>query len=107
MAVNGLLIGKPEEWVHPCYRRPKKRTRSLCEKDDMVVDGKLSKKWRTVTCQSCGHLGHNKLSCKGQGKPSKKWADTSGGVFGNQGQASGSQAVGSQADIVENQVVGS
>ncbi|GJS89712.1 hypothetical protein Tco_0772348 [Tanacetum coccineum] len=34
-------------------------------------------------------------------------ADTSGGVFGNQGQASGSQAVGSQANIVENQVVGS
>nr|GEW18058.1 phospholipid-transporting ATPase 1 [Tanacetum cinerariifolium] len=57
----------------------KENPKSLCDKDDMVKDGKLSKKGRTVT-----------------------WVGTTGGVFGNQGQASGSQA-----DMVGSQVVGS
>ncbi|GJT07030.1 hypothetical protein Tco_0841492 [Tanacetum coccineum] len=94
----------PTTLLPPIYRVPirkpkKENPRSLCDIDDMMKDGKLSKKGRIVTCQSYGHLGHDKLSCKGQGKPSKNRVGTSGGVFGNQGQASESQAnmVGSQA----------
>ncbi|GJR39831.1 hypothetical protein Tco_1215515 [Tanacetum coccineum] len=79
----------------------------MCEKEDMVKDDKLSKKGRIVTCRSCGYVGYNKLTCKGQGQPSNKGVGTLGGIFGNQGQASRSQAVGSQADMVESQVVGS
>ncbi|XP_022032193.1 uncharacterized protein LOC110933271 [Helianthus annuus] len=36
-------------------------------KDSMVKDGKLSRKWKTVTCGSCGGKGHNKRRCTGQG----------------------------------------
>ena len=32
----------------------------------MVKDGKLSRAFKTVTCNKCGHMGHNKRSCKGQ-----------------------------------------
>nr|GEU74656.1 Gag-Pol polyprotein [Tanacetum cinerariifolium] len=46
--------------------------------------------------------GHNKLTCKGQGKPSNN-----GGVFGNQGHSSRSQAVVSQVDMVRSQAFGS
>ncbi|GJY90529.1 hypothetical protein Tco_0505725 [Tanacetum coccineum] len=83
-----LSIGRPK----------KKRTKSLYEKDEMVKNGKLGKKGRNVTCQSCGHLGNNKLTCKGQGKPSNK-----GGVFGNQGHSSGNQAGVSRVNMVGSQ----
>nr|GEW27357.1 hypothetical protein [Tanacetum cinerariifolium]GEW40399.1 hypothetical protein [Tanacetum cinerariifolium] len=68
----------PTTILPPNYRVPiekpkKKRTRSLCEKDEMVKNG----------------------------------ADTSGGVFDNQGQASESQAWVNQADLVESQAFGS
>lgn len=32
----------------------------------MVKDGKLSRAFKTVTCNKCGNMGHNKRSCKGQ-----------------------------------------
>ncbi|PWA83684.1 Armadillo-like helical [Artemisia annua] len=35
-----------------------------------VMDGNLSRKWKSVRCSACGHWGHNKLSCKGQGSES-------------------------------------
>ncbi|GKE55832.1 hypothetical protein Tco_1495017 [Tanacetum coccineum] len=36
------------------------------EDEPFVKDGKLSKKGRTITCQSCGNIGHNKATSKGQ-----------------------------------------
>ncbi|GKF91501.1 hypothetical protein Tco_0275202, partial [Tanacetum coccineum] len=53
----------------PRTRRPKKkRKRSKHEDEPFVKDGKLSRKGRTITCQSCENIGHNKATCKGQGR---------------------------------------
>ncbi|GJT11692.1 hypothetical protein Tco_0858734 [Tanacetum coccineum] len=57
----------------------------MFETEPMVKDGKLSKKEWTVTCQGS--------------------EATTSGVFGNQGQASGSSAIRSQADLVGSQAV--
>ncbi|GKE41449.1 hypothetical protein Tco_1468733, partial [Tanacetum coccineum] len=57
-------------------RPKKKRKRSKHEDEPFMKDGKLSKKRRTITCQSCRNIGHNKATCKGQG--------------GNNAEASGS-----------------
>ncbi|GJU27988.1 mutator type transposase [Tanacetum coccineum] len=48
-------------------RPKKKRKRSKHEDEPFLKDGKLSRKGRTITCQSCGNIGHNKETCKGQG----------------------------------------
>ncbi|GJX44940.1 hypothetical protein Tco_0261616, partial [Tanacetum coccineum] len=48
-------------------RPKKKRKRSKHEDDPFVKDDKLSKKGRTITCQSCRNIRHNKATCKGQG----------------------------------------
>ncbi|GJS12792.1 hypothetical protein Tco_0407264 [Tanacetum coccineum] len=48
-------------------RPKKKRKRSKHEDEPFVKDGKLSRKGRTITCQSCGNTGHNKATCKRQG----------------------------------------
>nr|GEV22883.1 retrovirus-related Pol polyprotein from transposon TNT 1-94 [Tanacetum cinerariifolium] len=90
----------PPNYRVPIERPKKKRARSLCDEDEIVKNGKLSKKRRTVTCQSCGHLGQNKLTFKGYEKLSSNGARTSGGVFGNKRQSSGSQIVVSQADLM-------
>ncbi|GJZ11572.1 retrovirus-related pol polyprotein from transposon TNT 1-94 [Tanacetum coccineum] len=49
-------------------RPKKKRKRSKHEDEPFVKDGKLSRKGRTITCQSCENTGHNKATCKGQGR---------------------------------------
>ncbi|GJR90811.1 hypothetical protein Tco_0214822 [Tanacetum coccineum] len=49
-------------------RPKKKRKRSKHEDEPFVKDGKLSKKGRTITCQSCENIRHNKATCKGQGR---------------------------------------
>ncbi|GKC31263.1 hypothetical protein Tco_1038557 [Tanacetum coccineum] len=68
---------------HVQVGRPrKKRKRSKHEDEPFVKDGKLSRKGRTITCQSCGNTGHNKATCKGQGRKA-----TTGG---NNAEASGS-----------------
>nr|GEW95885.1 retrotransposon-related protein [Tanacetum cinerariifolium] len=46
----------------------KKRKRFKHEDEPFVKDGKLSKKGRTITCQSCENFRHNKATCKGQGR---------------------------------------
>ncbi|GKD61658.1 crooked neck-like protein 1, partial [Tanacetum coccineum] len=76
-----LVIGRPR----------KKRKRSKHEDEPFVKDGKLSRKGRTITCQSCGNTGHNKATCKGQGRKA-----TTGG---NNAEASGS--VSGQAQQIE------
>ncbi|GKE58100.1 crooked neck-like protein 1 [Tanacetum coccineum] len=48
-------------------RPKKKRKRSKHENKPFVKDGKLSRKGRTITCQSCENIGQNKAICKGQG----------------------------------------
>ncbi|GKC62074.1 hypothetical protein Tco_1089672, partial [Tanacetum coccineum] len=63
-------------------RPKKKRKRFKHEDEPFVKDGKLSKKGRTITCQSCGNTRHNKATCKGQGRKA-----TTGG---NNAEASGS-----------------
>ncbi|GKA28187.1 crooked neck-like protein 1 [Tanacetum coccineum] len=68
---------------HVQVGRPrKKRKRSKHEDEPFVKDGKLSRKGRTITCQSCRNTGHNKATCKGQGRKA-----TTGG---NNAEASGS-----------------
>ncbi|GJR35427.1 hypothetical protein Tco_1211111 [Tanacetum coccineum] len=54
---NHVQIGKPK----------KKRKRSKLKDEPFVKHGKLSKKGRTINCQSCGNIRHNKATCKGQG----------------------------------------
>ncbi|GKE11000.1 hypothetical protein Tco_1414551 [Tanacetum coccineum] len=49
-------------------RLRKKRKRSKFANEPLVEDAKLSKKGRTISCQSCGNFGHNKSTCKGQGQ---------------------------------------
>ncbi|GKA09544.1 putative reverse transcriptase domain-containing protein [Tanacetum coccineum] len=66
-------------------RPKKKRKRSKHEDEPFAKDGKLSENGRTITCQSCGNIGHNKATYKGQG--------------GNNAEASGS--VSKQAQQVE------
>ncbi|GKC25071.1 heat stress transcription factor B-4-like protein [Tanacetum coccineum] len=63
-------------------RPKKKRKRSKHEDEPFVKDGKLIRKGRTITCQSCGNTGHNKATCKGQGRKA-----TTGG---NNAEAGGS-----------------
>ncbi|GKA57172.1 hypothetical protein Tco_0756360 [Tanacetum coccineum] len=54
----------------------KKRKRSKHEDAPFVKDGKLSKKGRTITCQSCGNIGHNKATYKGQGGNNAEASDS-------------------------------
>nr|GEV82560.1 putative transposase, mutator type, MULE transposase domain protein [Tanacetum cinerariifolium] len=49
-------------------RPKKKRKRSKHEDGPFMKDSKLSKKGRTITCQSCRTIRHNKTTCKGQGQ---------------------------------------
>ncbi|GKC99439.1 hypothetical protein Tco_1169714 [Tanacetum coccineum] len=65
-------------------RPKKKRKRSKHEDEPFVKDGKLSRKGRTITCQSCENIGHNKATCKGQGRK----ATTSGNNAEGSGSAS-------------------
>ncbi|GJV63310.1 hypothetical protein Tco_1474138 [Tanacetum coccineum] len=58
-----------------------KRKRSKNEDEPFVKYGKLSRKGRTITCQSCKNTGHNKATCKGLGRK-----ETTGG---NNAEASG------------------
>ncbi|GJX01117.1 hypothetical protein Tco_0185030 [Tanacetum coccineum] len=68
----------------------KKRKKSKFEAEPIIKYGKLSKRGRTITCQSCGNVGHNKSTCKGQGEA----PPTDGGV----GQARGGAGVGQWQD---------
>ncbi|GJW77472.1 crooked neck-like protein 1 [Tanacetum coccineum] len=100
MAMNDQVAPPSEAWVNPCYwlttwretysqkvgRATKKRNRSKHEDEPFVKDGKLSRKGRTITCQSCKKTGHNKETCKGQGRKA-----TTGG---NNAEASGSSSRG-------------
>ncbi|GKC27232.1 retrotransposon-related protein [Tanacetum coccineum] len=76
---------------HVVSRPKKKRKRSKHEDEPFVKDGKLSKKGRTITRQSCGNIRHNKATCKGQG--------------GNNAEASGSASsqpsTNSQVSVTE------
>ncbi|KAJ0547873.1 putative transcription factor interactor and regulator CCHC(Zn) family [Helianthus annuus] len=59
--------------LEPMYHKPVSRPRKMRRKDaieqedSMVKDGKLSRKWKTVTCGNCGGKVHNKRRCTGQG----------------------------------------
>nr|GEV03353.1 hypothetical protein [Tanacetum cinerariifolium] len=61
-------------------RPKKKRKRSKHEDEPFVKDGKLSMKGRTITCQSCGNIGHNKATCKGQGRKATKGGNNTEGI---------------------------
>ncbi|GKE36113.1 hypothetical protein Tco_1455435, partial [Tanacetum coccineum] len=68
---------------HVQVGRPrKKRKRSKHKDEPFVKDGKVSRKGRTITCQSCENTGHNKAICKGQGRKAK--------IGGNNAEASSS-----------------
>ncbi|GJY72917.1 hypothetical protein Tco_0477348 [Tanacetum coccineum] len=69
MALNDPATPPLKAWVG---RPKKKRKRSKHEDEPFMKDGKLSKKGRTITCQSYKNIGHNKATCKGQGKDNKQ-----------------------------------
>ncbi|GJT30233.1 putative reverse transcriptase domain-containing protein [Tanacetum coccineum] len=78
MALNDHATPPPETtkyWEKSTCPR-KKEKRSKHEDEPFVKDGKLSRKGRIITWQSCGNTRHNKATCKGQG--------------GNNAEASGS-----------------
>ncbi|GKD06072.1 heat stress transcription factor B-4-like protein, partial [Tanacetum coccineum] len=65
---------------HVQVGRPKKKRKRSKHKDEpFVKDSRLSRKGRTITCQSCGNTGHNKTTCKGQGSNN---AEASGSATG-------------------------
>ncbi|GKE67309.1 heat stress transcription factor B-4-like protein [Tanacetum coccineum] len=65
--------------------RPRKKRKSSKHEDEpFVKDGKVSRKERTITCQSCENTRPNKVTCKGQGRKA-----TTGG---NNAEASGSSS---------------
>ncbi|GJU60071.1 hypothetical protein Tco_1237837 [Tanacetum coccineum] len=68
--------------------RKKKRKRSKHEDEPFMKDDKVSKKGRTITCQSYGNIRHNKATCKGQGRKA-----TTGG---NNAESSGLSATDDQ-----------
>ncbi|GKC95283.1 mutator type transposase, partial [Tanacetum coccineum] len=55
MSLNNQQAGIPEERVHPCYRPPKQRKKSIAEMDvlKIVKNGKVSRKHMIVTCDKC------------------------------------------------------
>nr|GEX71084.1 transposase, mutator type [Tanacetum cinerariifolium] len=60
------LLG--DQCVVDVVGRPrKKRKRSKHKDEPFVKDGKLSRKGRTITCQSCRNTKHNKATYKRQG----------------------------------------
>ncbi|GJR91332.1 hypothetical protein Tco_0215343 [Tanacetum coccineum] len=95
-AENKSDVGTPENlWKkHPCPntlippkihpqigRPPKKRKKSVDElsSQKMTSGGKLSRIWKTVTCDTCKKPDHNKRSCKkgvGGSQPSQMSAAT-------------------------------
>ncbi|GJR43630.1 mutator type transposase [Tanacetum coccineum] len=93
--VSGLL---GDQCVMDVVGRPKKkRKRSKHEDEPFVKDGKLSRKGRTITCQSCGNIRYNKATCKGQGRK-----ETTGG---NNAEGSGSASrQAQQTELVFGQV---
>ncbi|GJW31945.1 hypothetical protein Tco_0051977 [Tanacetum coccineum] len=96
MALNDRVTPPLKAWVNPCYwlttwretyshkvgRPEKKRKKSKHEDEPFVKDGKLSKKGRTITCQSYENIRHNKATCKGK--------DRKATTGGNNAEASGS-----------------
>ncbi|GKD98380.1 hypothetical protein Tco_1382277, partial [Tanacetum coccineum] len=95
--VSGLL---GDQCVVDLVGRPKKkRKRSKHEDEPFVKDGKLSKKGRTITCQSCGNIRHNKATCKGQGRKA-----TTGG---NNAEANGSASMQPQQAVGQDGLGGS
>ncbi|GJS58084.1 hypothetical protein Tco_0652868 [Tanacetum coccineum] len=84
-------------------RSRKKRKRSKHEDEPFVKDGKLSKKGRTITFQSCGNIGHNKATCKGQGDNNAE-ASGAGAVIGLSVAAGEGSAGGPGGAGVANQV---
>nr|GEX43872.1 hypothetical protein [Tanacetum cinerariifolium] len=66
--------------TQPVGRPKKKRKMSKHEDEPLVKDGKLNWKGRTITCQSCRNIRHNKATCKKQGrKETTVGQDGSGG----------------------------
>lgn len=51
--------------------RPKKKRRinEVEAQDNLEQGGKLTRKYRSVTCSKCNNYGHNSKGCKGQGAP--------------------------------------
>ncbi|GJT35535.1 heat stress transcription factor B-4-like protein [Tanacetum coccineum] len=84
MALNDRAAPPLETWVG---RQNKKIKRSKHEDEPFVKDGKLSRKGRTITCQSCGNTGHNKATCKGQSQKA-----TTGGNNAEAGSSASRQA---------------
>ncbi|GJU76223.1 hypothetical protein Tco_1273293 [Tanacetum coccineum] len=75
-----LLVDYIEGNILSQGRLRKKRKRSKHKDEPFVKDGKLSRKERNIICQSCGNTGHNKATCKGQGrKATTVGQDGSGG----------------------------
>ncbi|GJS86928.1 hypothetical protein Tco_0769564 [Tanacetum coccineum] len=83
MIANVILkeVGRPR----------KKRKRSKNDDEPFVKDGKLRRKGRTITCQSCGNTRHNKETCKEQGGNN---AEVSGLSTAGEGGAGGPGGAG-------------
>ncbi|GJY26592.1 retrovirus-related pol polyprotein from transposon TNT 1-94 [Tanacetum coccineum] len=84
-------------YILPQVGRPcKKRKKSTGEVAEMVKRGKLTRKYKIVTCFSCGQKGHNKRSCTRPNNVAASGAG-SGSQTPRQRKASTSQAaIGSQ-----------
>ncbi|GJX54955.1 mutator type transposase [Tanacetum coccineum] len=76
---NGKIIRGRDKPVITLLEPKKKRKRSKNEDEPFVKYGKLSKKERTITCQSYGNIGLNKETCKGRGGNN---AEAGGGASG-------------------------
>nr|GEX37569.1 hypothetical protein [Tanacetum cinerariifolium] len=57
-------------WFHHCIThvgRPKKNRKRSAYEISQLLQGKLNRKGKYVTCSTCNNKGHNKRACKGQG----------------------------------------
>nr|GEW37007.1 hypothetical protein [Tanacetum cinerariifolium] len=82
IALNGHQVGPLESLIGIPM---KKRKRFRLEDEPFSKDGKLSKRGRTITCQSHENIGHNKLICNGKGQALRTCvnnAEASGYAFG-------------------------
>ncbi|XP_071729440.1 uncharacterized protein [Rutidosis leptorrhynchoides] len=62
----------PPKKIKSAGRPKKSRRKSMDEKEEVSVSGKLTRKGKTVKCGHCGQFGHNQRGCGNEGIGEKR-----------------------------------
>ncbi|GKD42936.1 mutator type transposase, partial [Tanacetum coccineum] len=93
LVVESRTVIIPPLYKPPIGRPPKKRKKSNDKIASQIVSSsKLSRKGKSVSCDKCDNVGHNRKGCRGQGGGSSQ-----AGARKVSGQAPGSRKVSGQA----------